>query len=188
MLSVFSTLAVCEVLVASPLTTQSPLVAALECPNCRSTDLKKIPLVYAAGVHDTRGRIFGWLLGNGLWLGRYRGTSQSRLSTMLSPPRKLPYGLPIALWLLGFFPLMVFVVRGKLSWTMGLIASVYLFLLPALPIAAFAYNSFVYRRKYAAWERTFVCQRCGTLLASHSPGRSLAIAQSHISSYPRAQD
>jgi hypothetical protein len=161
--------AVCEVPLASPRANHSPVVTALECPNCHSTDLKKISLIYAAGVRESRGRFFGWFLGDGLWFGRYRGTSQSRLSAMLSPPRKFPYGLPMVLWLVGFFPLMAFVGRGRLSWIMGLLATLYVFLLPALPIGAFAYNVFVYPRKYKTWDSMFLCQCCGVQIAPRSP-------------------
>src|SRR5260370_27525836 len=60
------------------------------CPNCNSTDLKKMSLIYAAGVHESRGRILGFFVGSGdgLLFGRYRGTNQNRLSKMVGPPRK----------------------------------------------------------------------------------------------------
>jgi hypothetical protein len=136
----------------------------MTCPKCHSGDLKKMSLIYAEGVRESGGRFFGSFLGDGLWFGRYRGTSQSRLSAMLSPPRKFPHGLPMVVWLLVFFPLMAFVGRGKLSWIMGLIATVYVFLLPALPVGAFAYNQLVYPRKYKRWDATLVCERCAALV------------------------
>lgn len=120
------------------------------CPICRSSDLRKASLVYAAGLYESRGGIRGFFLGSrggGLPFGRYRGTNQSRLSAMAGPPGKLPYTTSIILWLLGFFPLMAFVGRGKLSWAMGLLATAYLLLLPAMSIGAFVYNRFVYGRK-----------------------------------------
>jgi hypothetical protein len=166
---VYSMFAVCEVPLASPRTNHSPLVTALDCPNCHSTDLKKISLIHAAGVHESRGRFFGWFLGDGLWFGRYKGTSQSRLSAMLSPPRKFPYGLPMVFRLIGFFPLMAFVGHGKLSWIMGLLATLYVFLLPALPIGAFAYNVFVYPWKYKRRDSMFLCQCCGAQIAPRHP-------------------
>lgn len=148
----------------------------MTCPKCHSTNLERVSLTYARGVYELRGRFIGWLLGAGLGLGRYRGGTQSRLSALLSPPRKFSYGLPIVLWLLGFFPFMAFVGRGKLSWTMGLVATLYILLLPALPIAAFAYNLVVYPRKYKRWETTFICRRCGLLIAAQTSSRSIARA------------
>jgi hypothetical protein len=59
---------------------------------------------------------------------------------------------------------MAFVGRGKLSWTMGLIATVYVSLVLAVPLGAFAYNFLVYPRKYKRWDATFLCQRCVGLI------------------------
>ena len=176
MVSVYSTLAVCEVLVASPLTAQSPLVAALECPNCRSTDLKRIFLVYAAGVHDTRGRFIASLPGSasGLFFGRYRGASQSRLSKIVAPPVRAPYFLPIVLWLFGFFVVIAFGSLGKLSSLMALISVGYNLLLPVYLIAALFYNWFVRPTKYRNWENTFLCQRCATRIEPYVARPSVA--------------
>jgi len=146
------------------------------CPNCHSSDLKKLPLVHAAGLYESRGGIRGFFLGNtdGLLFGKYRGSSQSRLSAMVDPPVKLPYATPVILWLLGFFPLMAFVGRGKLSWPLGLLAAAYLLLFPALPIGVFVYNLFVYPKKHRRWESTSMCQSCGAFSESHSGTQSPA--------------
>jgi hypothetical protein len=76
--------------------------------------LKKISLIYAAGVYKSRGRIGGLLFGNGdaFFVGKYRGANQSLLSKMAAPPRKAPYIAPVALWLMGFFIVMAFAGRG----------------------------------------------------------------------------
>ena len=144
------------------------------CPKCHSSDLKNVSLIYAAGMYESRGGISGIFLGNthGLLFGRYRGTSQSCVSAMVGPPRKLAYATPVILWLLGFFPLMAFVGRGKLSWLAGLLSAAYLLLLPALPIGAFVYNFLVYPKRHSRWERTFMCQRCGALIEPHSNTQS----------------
>jgi hypothetical protein len=143
-----------------------PLATALKCPNCNSTDLKKLSLIHAAGVYESRGSLRGLFLGNsdGLLFGRFRGTSQSRLSKMTGPPKKMPYAVPTVLWLLGFFILMAFDGRGKLSWVMGMLSVVYVFLLPAWLLASLSYNFFICPRKYRNWERKFMCQRCGIVV------------------------
>src|ERR1700733_703642 len=101
------------------------------CPNCRSSDLKKASLLHAAGFYQSRGRIGGFFLGNraGLPFGRYRGTSQSRLSAMAGPPGKLPYLTPVIIWLAGFFVVMAFAGRARLPWMMGFLAVAYIFML-----------------------------------------------------------
>jgi hypothetical protein len=86
---------------------------------------------------------------------------------MVRPPAKFPYAAPAILWLVGFFPLMAFVGRGKLSFAMGLLSVAYVVLLPALVVSAFIYNSFVYPKKYRAWDGMFMCQRRAALINTH---------------------
>jgi hypothetical protein len=133
------------------------------CPNCNSTDVKKLSLIYAAGVYESCGRIAGLILGSGggHLLGKYKGASQSRLSKMASPPGKAPYIAPIILWLLGFFIVTAFAVREKLSWMMGALSVGYLLILPAYLLAALIYNHFLRPKKYKDWNEEFICQRCG---------------------------
>jgi hypothetical protein len=101
------------------------------CPNCNSSNLKRVSLIHAAGVYESRGRFRGLLFGgtDGALFGRYRGTSQSRLSALSNPPARAPYLGPIILWRIGFFILMSFDGRGKLSWEMAALSVAYLFLL-----------------------------------------------------------
>jgi hypothetical protein len=146
------------------------------CPSCNSSDLKKLSLIHAAGLYESRGRIRGFLLGNsdGLLFGSYTGKNQSRLSKMVHPPAKFPYAAPAILWLVGFFPLMAFVGQGKLSFVMGLVSVAYVLLLPALVVSAFVYNLFVYPKKYRAWDNTFMCQRCGARINTQSSSQCAA--------------
>jgi hypothetical protein len=100
-------------------------------------------MIHAAGMYGSRGQVRGLLLGDSFF-GRYRGTNQSRLSKLVDPPAKFPYATPAILWLVGFFPLMAFIGREKLSFAMGLVSVAYILLLPALVVSAFVYNLFVY--------------------------------------------
>src|SRR5882724_13661775 len=136
------------------------------CLNCSSTDLRKVSLVLAAGIHEFRGRFLGLLLGgaDGALLGRNRGTSQSRLSQLLNPPRKLPYFGPIVLWLFGFFILMSFDAQGKLSWAMAVLSVAYVLLLPAYLLGSLIYNLFIRPKKFKQWQQKFMCQRCGAIV------------------------
>ena len=119
----------------------------------------------------------GLVLGNGdaFFIGKYRGGNQSVLSKMVAPPRKAPYVAPVTLWLMGFFIVMAFAGRGKLSWTMGALAVGYLLMLPTYLLAALLYNFFLRPKKRKAWENQSLCQRCGTVAGSiaravaHSP-------------------
>jgi len=55
---------------------------------------------------------------------------------------------------------------------MGLVAVAYVLLLPALLVSAFVYNSFVYPKKYRAWDGAFMCQRCGALINTQGSSQS----------------
>lgn len=133
------------------------------CPNCNSTDLRRLSLIHAAGSYETRGGILGFLLGDGLLFGGYRGASQSRLSKMAGPPRKGSYLGPAILWLVGFFIVMAFAGRGKLSTPTAIFSMAYLVLLPTLLIGTFVYNLFLRPKKLRDWENKFMCQRCGAV-------------------------
>ena len=136
------------------------------CPNCSSTDLRKVLLVHAAGIHESRGWFLGLLLGgaDGALLGRYRGTSQSRLSRLLNPPRKLPCFGPIVLWLFGFFIMMSFDAQGKLSWAMAVLSVAFVLFLPVYLLASLIYNLFIRPKKFKQWQQKFVCQQCGAIV------------------------
>jgi hypothetical protein len=87
---------------------------------------------------------------------------------MLNPPRKLPYVAPTILWLIGFFILLSFVGRGKLSWEMALLSVAYILALPASLLGSLSYNIVVRPRKLKNWERRFMCQRCGAMIEDES--------------------
>jgi hypothetical protein len=136
-------------------------------PKGRGTELvDKMSLSHAAGVYESRGRLGGLFIGgsDSLFFGRYTGKSQSRLSKMVDPPRKMPYVVLAILWLLGFFILMAFDGRGKLSWLMRIISATYILIIPVYFLAALFYNWFVRPKKHKDWERKFMCQRCGALI------------------------
>jgi predicted RNA-binding Zn-ribbon protein involved in translation (DUF1610 family) len=148
------------------------------CPNCNSSDLQRASLIHAAGMYESRGRVRGLLLASGdaLLLGRYGGTSQSRLSKMVGPPIRIPYVSSAIVWLVGFFPVMAFAGRGKLSTLMEIVSVAYLLLLPSHLLAALSYNLIVRPKKCRSWEATFMCQYCGALIEPHSSAQSRAQA------------
>ena len=140
------------------------------CPTCSSTDVRRLSLIRAAGMYRSGGRIRGLLFGSidGLVLGHYRGTSQTRLSRMVGPPMRLPFVLPLVLWFIGFLPIMAFAGGGKLTTLMAIVSVGYLLLLPCYLLVALVYNLFVHPGKYRRWEGTWMCQSCGALIDSPS--------------------
>jgi hypothetical protein len=114
--------------------------------------------------HEAEFRDFALGTGAGLYFGKYRARSQTRLSKMAGPPRKAPYLRPVALWLLGLFIVMTFSGHGRISMTVAVFDVAYILLLPALLLTMLAYNLFVRPWKIRAWEDKFMCQRCATIL------------------------
>jgi hypothetical protein len=99
--------------------------------------------------------------GNAFFVGKYRGANQSLLSKMVGPPRKAPYVAPVVLWLMGFFIVMAFAGRGRLSLMMGVFSMGYALLLPVYLLVALFYNFFLRPKKKRDWEARFMCQKCG---------------------------
>ena len=96
----------------------------LQCPNCRSTNLKKVSLAYQEGLQhvSTRTRLRGVVVGSDgpdMVVGRAttKGIQQTQISKALSPPKKWSY-LKLFGWsLLVFLSLgwIVFYVNTLLS-------------------------------------------------------------------------
>src|SRR5215472_6996676 len=153
--------------------------ADLRCPNCNSTDLKKVSLAYQEGLfctvaHTRFSAAAAGCTGPDLVVGKAttRGFHQSVLSKRLNPPVKWSYRKLILWWALLFLSIgwIVFYINtdtknssAVLSPPLTLFAllSAATFLL--LLVLFWRHNQTTYKRRYARWERSFLCQRCGTL-------------------------
>lgn len=82
----------------------------------------------------------------------------------VDPPKKGRYVASVMLWLVGFFIVMAFAGRGKISTGMALFSVSYVLLLPGVLIATLAYNLIVYPAKYRRWKSKFMCQDCRTIV------------------------
>jgi hypothetical protein len=83
---------------------------------------------------------------------------------MLNPPKKALYLAPMLLWLIGFFVVMAFVGKEKLSSMMALLAVGYILFLLAYFSGALYYNLLLRPQKVKAWEGKFICNHCGTVV------------------------
>jgi len=151
----------------------------LRCPKCNSTDLKKVSLAYEEGSFrdEAQTRIRAAVVGGGgadLIVGRAstRASHQSTLSKRLTPPVKWSYRK------LMFWSVLVFLCGGWLVFYVntitknastvgspaltayGAIAAVIFALILGLVVR---HNLSVYPKRFAEWDRSFVCQRCGTV-------------------------
>jgi len=147
------------------------------CQNCNSGDLKKVSLAYQEGIHrvKTRTGLLGLVFGEGgpgLAVGRAttRGVQQTELSSALRPPLKWSYlrlifrSVIVAFVGLGAYIVLVAASTPPVS-TLPL--KLFVFLAPVIfGLVAFAvwrHNHLVYPLRYAQWDRSFLCQRCGTI-------------------------
>jgi hypothetical protein len=151
----------------------------MECPRCTSTEFTKLSLLYEQGssTFHARSSGLGLAIGTGgadLVLGqaRTKGKIQTRLSNKVSPPRKWSYwktvvggliGLLVLEFILGYVH--TFLGYGgnfeqQLSWIGW---SYFGFLVFLLGLAVW-YNSRVFPKRYHAWDRSFMCRRCGRVV------------------------
>jgi len=149
----------------------------LRCPKCNSTDLKKVSLAYQEGTYhiDTRSRIRGLLFAGGgpdVLVGRAttRGSQQSALSKRLSPPSKWSY-MKLILWsgVVTLIALVIYIqhVMSSPVPVSSLPAKLYVLFAPVVFLLLVAiiwrHNHSTYQQKYAQWNESFICERCGTV-------------------------
>jgi hypothetical protein len=149
----------------------------LRCPKCNSNNLKKVSLAYQEGTYrvDTRSRIRGLLFAGGgpdILVGRAttRGSQQSVLSKRLSPPSKWSY-MKLILWsgvatLIALVIYVQYVVSSPVPAS-SLPAKLYVLFAPFIFLFLIAviwrHNHLTYQQKYAQWNDSFLCERCGTV-------------------------
>jgi len=149
----------------------------LRCLKCNSTDLKKVSLAYQEGLYrtDARTRLSAALVGGSgpdLVVGRAttQASQQSPLSKRLSPPAKWSY-LKVGSWsVLTFLCVgwLVFYVN-TVTTNSSTVSSPPLTFFALISAAIFAlmmflvrsHNHTAYAQRYAQWDQSFICQRCG---------------------------
>jgi hypothetical protein len=158
----------------------------LRCPKCNSTDLKKVSLAYQEGLYQgyERTRLSAALVGSGgpdLIVGRAstQTSRRSPLSKRLKPPVKWSYRKVI------FWSALVFVCVGWLvfydntitrSATTVMSPALMGYILMAAVVFAFIaalvvrHNLSVYPKRLAEWDRSFICQCCGTVSGQNIGG------------------
>ena len=151
----------------------------LQCPNCRSTDLKKVSLAYQEGLQhmSTRTRLRGVVVGSDgpdvvVGGATTKGKQQTEISKVLTPPAKWSYVKLFGWSALVFLSVgwIVFYVN-TITKNSSSVASVPLMAYSLLSAGVFVvllliygkHNHLTYPGQYARWNRSFICQRCGTL-------------------------
>jgi hypothetical protein len=147
----------------------------LRCPNCGGRELRKVSVVSGEGRYHARSRtrLRGLLLGADgpdFVLGKADtvGVFQSELSKKLQPPGKWSY-LKLAAWIaLGTLIALVSCVLWVMSRStnasplpVALFLLVVALLFLVLASLVWRHNRCEYPRRYAEWERSFLCRGCG---------------------------
>lgn len=156
----------------------------LLCPNCKSTDLKKVSLAYQEGIQrvNMRTRLRAVVVGSDgpdLVVGRAttKGTQQTEISKELTPPKKWSYLKLIGRAILGFLSVgwIVFYVNTITKHSSS-VSSVPLAIYGLVSAGLFAvvfclywsHNHSIYPRQYAQWNQSFICLKCGGV-TQHNP-------------------
>ena len=151
----------------------------LRCPKCNSTDLKKVSLAYEEGLFRSEGRtrLRAVAVGSGgpdLVVGRAatQGTQQSALSKKLTPPVKWSYlkvigGSVLVFVCVGWLVFYINTVTTNAtivsSAPLTLFALIYAAILALLLFLVWRHNHSSYQTQYAEWDKSFICERCGTV-------------------------
>jgi hypothetical protein len=151
----------------------------LRCPKCNSSDLKKVSLAYQEGLYraDARARLSAALVGgNGpdLLVGRAttQASHQTALSKQLSPPAKWSYlkagswSVLVFLcvgWLVFYFNTVTTNSSTVSSLPLTFFALISAAVLAFLLFMVWRHNHSTYQRRFADWDHSFICQRCGCI-------------------------
>lgn len=151
----------------------------LQCPNCNSTDLKKVSLAYQEGLSrlNARTRIRGVVVGSDgpdLVVGRAttKGTQQTEISKALTPPKKWSYprlfGWSVLVFLsVGWIVFYVNTITRNSSSVSSVPLTIYIVLSSCVFVALcfihWKHNHSSYPQQYAKWDRSFICERCGAV-------------------------
>jgi hypothetical protein len=151
----------------------------LRCPKCNSTDLKRVSLAYEEGLFRSEGRtrLRAVAVGSGgpdLVVGRAttRGTGQSSISKKLTPPVKWSYlkviGWSVLLfvcvgWLVFYVNTVTTNATTVSSAPLTLFALIYGAIFALLLFLVWRHNHSSYQTQYARWDKSFICERCGTV-------------------------
>jgi rubredoxin len=144
------------------------------CPNCHSSELKRVSLAYEegrsrlAGRTRLRGMIFGDDANVIVGTAVTNGIAQTELFKRLRPPQKWSYGKLILRAGLAFLASLVILIRFVMA-SSAPVSSVGIVIFGAIGLGTFVamsvliwgHNHLVYPTQHAEWNDSWVCPRCG---------------------------
>ena len=148
------------------------------CPQCNSTDLKKLSVAYQEGISHVSAhtRLRGVVVGSDgpdlvVGSGTTKGIQQTAISKAVAPPTRWSYKRLVG------WSVLAFVVAGWIVFYTNTVTTnsesilsipLTLYIVVALGIFAVIVTYFWkhnagYRLKLAKWNRSFLCNRCGNI-------------------------
>jgi DNA-directed RNA polymerase subunit RPC12/RpoP len=146
---------------------------AFRCVHCQAKGLKKLSLLYLQGTSRSNSFVFGFYRGfKGNFWANALSTRQSLLARRAAPPQKKSLWGFLVIWavLSGLFCLIGFAAltgRDSASLSGEAVVFVWLAIIAAGGIWRFkvatGYNTEVWSKEYARWQRSYLCMQCGTV-------------------------
>lgn len=127
------------------------------CPQCGADNVRRLALIYREGLSQPSlagGAGARWGGSHPLVTGT-GGRQQTMASIGAAPPAPTGMALALAFGVLG-------IMLALMGGTMGIVVGLVLLVVGGVAVyGAWSHNQEEYPRLLAAWEKTFMCQRCG---------------------------
>lgn len=135
------------------------------CPSCKSDNIQRLSVIYEGGISDintkSKGTAIGFGsggIGVGVGANRTTGTSQTATSRRAAPPVTKSYLKPL-LVIFGVY-MLVAIFTGSNEIFRTLLGIGWLAASAGWVYYAFQYNSKTWSPLKAAWDNSYLCNRC----------------------------
>jgi hypothetical protein len=140
----------------------------MACAQCKSANIQKLSLVHEGGASAIAATTVGAGIGTGglgAGIGQTSGTQVTTLSARAAPPQR-----QAALGQAAYSTLAILIFSLFWHWLLWLL------ILPPLAVfAAYYYNNHQWPALWDAWDKKYMCLRCGAIMEPHiEPAESLA--------------
>lgn len=144
------------------------------CPSCQSDNIQRLSVIYEGGLSDintkTKGTALGFGrggIGVGVGASKTTGTSQTAASQRAAPPAKKRYLKPL-LAIFGLFIVISIFMGTKSNLVANALGFVWLAASAGWVYFAFQYNSKTWPPLKAAWDDSYLCNRCNEMFCLSS--------------------
>ncbi len=133
------------------------------CPECHSENIQRFEIAYQNGISGIDANILGAGISGGghfgIGGGKTKGVSQTELSKLTAPPRKIRYTTWIILWIVLWFVISLILPASisNIAFIVFTIAYFYFVMYKRM----YYYNHEVYPKRMEEWHHSWICFRCG---------------------------